>query len=86
MVYVPCTAPPPPGSDSFDVQFLRTGDDQIALPVYSALDRLVHSCGPDQPWVVLPTEKLNEVAAEAPFDLLLLDVEIPEPLRRMAGD
>jgi CheY-like chemotaxis protein len=36
--------------------------------------------------VVLPTERLDEIARHAPYDLILLDVEIPTELRHPAGD
>lgn len=59
-----------------------TEDGQVALLVYSALDRLVDCCGPNQPWVVVPTEKLDAIDEYAPYDVILLDNDIPAELRR----
>jgi hypothetical protein len=54
----------------------------LALLVYSALDRLVTCCGDKQPWVVLPTVNLEKIREETNFELILLDVEIPDEFRR----
>lgn len=86
MVYVPCTTPSPPGADTLSIEFVEIPDGQTALPVYSALDRLVDGRGPHQPWVVMPSQKLNEVAESVPFDLILLDVSMPDEHRRRVGD
>jgi hypothetical protein len=60
-------------------------DGRLALVAYTALDRLVDGCGRDQPWVVIPAAKLDEIDQHQPYDLILLDVEIPEEQRRKAG-
>jgi hypothetical protein len=47
---------------------------------------LVDCCGDEQPWVVMPTVRLEQVRQGTRFELLLLDVEIPEEFRRRAGE
>ena len=81
VVYVPCEAPSSGGTD-ITLELRRMADGRTALLTYSALDRLVSCCGPNQPWIVLPTASLDQVGAT--FDVILLDVAIPEELRRGA--
>lgn len=79
-VYLPCsehTASP----ENAVLELRRTKDGRAALLVYSALDRLKYCCGDQQPWIVMPTATLNELHKSQPFDLLLLDVVIPEEIR-----
>lgn len=85
VVYVPCEQSGG-GEEDLRIDLRRTGDGRSALLVYSALDRLVNSCGEYQPWVVMPTAKLGTVAEHARFDMILLDLEIPEQLRRRGGE
>jgi hypothetical protein len=68
--------------ESFVPDRRTTEDGRVALLVYSALDRLLDCCGVHQPWVVVPTEKLDEIDRYAPYDVILLDTEIPAELRR----
>jgi hypothetical protein len=56
-------------------------DGRLALLLYTALDRLVDCCGEHQPWVALPAERLDEVDAAHPYDVILLDLEVPDDLR-----
>jgi SseB protein N-terminal domain len=86
MVYVPCTTPSPPGADTLSIELLHLPDGRTGVPAYSALDRLVAKCGPHQPWVVMPSEKLDEVAEHVAFDFILLDVGLPAEHRRQVGD
>ncbi|MCO1582676.1 hypothetical protein M8C13_43720 [Crossiella sp. SN42] len=46
-----------------------------------ALDRLLRCCGAEQPWVVVPAPNLERLRQSRPFELVLLDVAIPEELR-----
>ncbi|MGH3697652.1 MAG: SAV_915 family protein [Pseudonocardiaceae bacterium] len=64
------------------IDLRRTREGKLALLVYSALDRLVTCCGAQQPWVVLPTANLEEIREKTDFELILLDIEIPEEFRR----
>ncbi|MHA6801981.1 SAV_915 family protein [Salinifilum ghardaiensis] len=83
VVYVPCNvSSPDEGELSLDMRTMRDG--RTALLVYSALDRLVHCCGRQQPWVVVWTAQLEEFDEAQPFDVVLLDVEIPPEHQRGA--
>lgn len=53
----------------------------MALFVYSALDRLRDGVGPDTPWVLVTVEGLETIRRDTPFDLVLLDVNVPEDKR-----
>jgi len=62
VVYVPCTrhtAVP----EELEVRYQTTKDGRRAVLVYSALDRLHRCCGDDQPWFLLPTERLRLASA-----------------------
>ena len=82
ILYVPCEGPG--ADDEQHLDFRRTKDGRLALMAYTALDRLVTCCGDAQPWVLILTEKLDEVNAQQPYDVIFLDVEIPEEHRRAA--
>ncbi len=84
MVYVPCDRVSP-GDEELNVDLRPTNDGQVALLVYSALDRLVSCCGPHQPWVVMPTARFDKLGKHTHFDMVLLDIAIPDELRRGAG-
>lgn len=79
-VYLPCSGHVSKPEDAV-LELRRTKDGRTALMVYSALDRLKYCCGTEQPWMVMPTEVLNELHKTQPFDLLLLDVIIPDEFR-----
>ncbi len=85
VVYVPCSSVAV-GDDSLNVDLRPTRDGRLALLVYSALDRLVACCGDKQPWVVMPTANLEKIREETNFELILLDVEIPDQFRRQDGE
>ncbi len=85
VVYVPCDQPSAEDGE-LTVDLRRTADGRTAILVYSALDRLVRCCGNQQPWIVMPTAHLDIVDEHAPYDIILLDVEIPSELRRGAGE
>lgn len=80
VLYVPA-AEDHPHDGNLTIQLRNTRDGRIALLVYSALDRLVRCCGEGQPWVIIPTPNLGTVWKVQRFDLVLLDVEIPEVYR-----
>ena len=79
VVYVPVESVPQ--GQEVEIIFRRTRDGETALVLYTALDRLVDCCGPHQPWVLLPTERLVDVEQVQPFDLVLLDLDMPEEER-----
>lgn len=77
ILYVPCLRHVR-SADDLEVEYRQTRDDRTALLVYSALDRLHRCLGENQPWFVLPTARLQTLYDVAPFDLVLLDVMVPE--------
>jgi len=77
VLYLPCVDETVVAQDA-RVQLRTTRDGRSALLVYSALDRL-HACmGETHPWMVVATESLTLFWEESPFDLVLLDVVVPE--------
>ncbi|SFQ21687.1 hypothetical protein SAMN05421810_105211 [Amycolatopsis arida] len=81
-VYVPCGQyPAGDGGSTTAVELRRTDEGKLALLTYSAMDRLVRCCGPHQPWVLVSTEELHHVYDAQPFDVIMLDTELPEELR-----
>jgi hypothetical protein len=84
MLYVPVEAPQI--SEELSIEFRRLEDGRLALMAYTALDRLVRGCGQSQPWAVIPTAKLDEIDQSQPYDVILLDVKLPEDQRRKAGE
>lgn len=59
------------------VALRRTRDGRTAVLGYTALDRLRHCCGADQPWLLMSVQDLDALHARQPYDLLFLDVVIP---------
>ena len=80
VVYVPCS--PTEADDELAIDLRVTRDGRLALLVYSAMDRLIAHCGPFQQWTVMLTKDLEQVRLATGFDLVLLDLDIPEQLRR----
>lgn len=80
MVYVPCTRHT---ADiwELEVRYQITDDGRRAVLVYSALDRLHTCCGEEQPWFLLPARGLQAMHELDPFDLVLMDLVVPEESR-----
>ncbi|SFB46021.1 hypothetical protein SAMN05216266_112135 [Amycolatopsis marina] len=80
VIYLPCTEHVRNPEDAV-IEYHSTKDGRVAVLVYSALDRLEFCCGTDQPWLVAPTTMLTPMRQAAAFDLVLLDVVVPEEHR-----
>jgi len=80
VLYLPCVAHVSDPAQA-RVELRDTKDGRVALLAYTALDRLVRCCGPGQPWVLATTGALVELRRQYPFQLLLLDVMVPEHRR-----
>ena len=78
VVYVPCLVDPGTGAER--VHLRTTKDGRTALLAYSALDRLVAGAG-EVPWALMTVPDLQRVHDESPYDVLYLDVRIPEQQR-----
>lgn len=83
VVYVPCAEHVQDVADARPLM-QRTRDGRLALMVYSALDRLHDGCGPNHPWFVVSTPALEAVHRTQQYDLILLDILVPEE-HRMQG-
>ena len=84
VVYVPCA--PAQTGDELTIDLRVTRDGRLALLVYSAMDRLIAHCGASQPWTVMLTRDLESARVATGFELVLLDLDIPEELRRTGDD
>jgi hypothetical protein len=80
VVHVPCA--PTQSDDELTIDLRATKDGRLVLLVYSAMDRLIEHCGPAQPWTVMLTKDLEHARLATGFELILLDLDIPEELRR----
>ncbi|MCE7011840.1 hypothetical protein LWC34_54865 [Kibdelosporangium philippinense] len=83
ILYLPTAGEPNGGN--LTIELRKTKDGRMALLAYSALDRLVNCCGAAQPWVVVPVANLDKIQQAQPFELVLLDVHIPDE-HRHGGD
>lgn len=86
VVYVPCdkpvgSTPGPDGRVPLEIRMRLTRDGRVALLAYSALDRFHEMAGRETGWALLTHDGLDEVYARQPFDLLLMDVTVPEDSR-----
>lgn len=80
ILYLPCTRHTT-DPEELEVRYQRTAAGLQALLVYSALDRLQTCCGADQPWFTYPTAELQRLHDHAPFDVVLMDLLVPEESR-----
>lgn len=86
VVYVPCDKPAgtvagPDGEVPLEIRMRLTRDGRVALLAYSALDRFHNLVGRETDWALLTHDGLDQLYAEQPFDLLLMDVAVPEDSR-----
>ncbi|TGO05263.1 SAV_915 family protein [Serinibacter arcticus] len=80
VVYLPLRR----GSDPAmpEVEIRRAPDGRGVLLAYTALDRLLDLCGPNQPWVLAHTAGLGDIKEVQHYDAIVLDVEVPLEARR----
>ncbi|SDM88883.1 SAV_915 family protein [Actinomyces ruminicola] len=83
-LYLPSTGAP--NKFGAEIELRRTNDGRMALLAYTALDRLADCMGPHQPWVLYPTERLGDLEAVEPYDVIYLDLAVPQELWRTAAD
>ncbi|WP_156096606.1 SAV_915 family protein [Amycolatopsis jejuensis] len=85
-LYLPtgATGPTTDGGTGANVELRRTPDGRTALVAFTALDRLVDCCGENQPWILINTEHLPRIHQARPYDVIVLDSEIPTELRHPA--
>jgi hypothetical protein len=88
MVVVPAHPDVRPGrGDNIIFEVRRASDGNPALPVFSAVSRLVAVLGHQQPWVAMPLRKVQEIMGSAGVDRVVLDPEAePSTWRWQEGD
>ena len=82
VVYVPAEASSATGD--FSAEYRLTKDGRKALLIYSAMDRLIKGMGPFQPWFVCEVGGLEELLKQDHFEVVYLDIAVPEDHRRKA--
>lgn len=63
------------------MQIRELKDGRLALLAYTALDRLLERCGPNQRWVLVRTPDLGRIKDEQHYDVVILDLEVPAQYR-----
>ncbi len=84
VLYLPSTGAP--NTYGAEIELRKTNDGRMALLAYTALDRLADCMGPHQPWVLYPTERLGDLEAVEHYDVIYLDLPVPQELWRTAAD
>lgn len=88
IVVVPAHPDVRPGHDGtviFEVRRLADGD--LALPVFSAVSRLVATLGQNQPWVAIPLRNVQAIMGAAGVEQVVLDPDAqPDAWRWQEGD
>ncbi|MGH4019635.1 MAG: SAV_915 family protein [Pseudonocardiaceae bacterium] len=59
---------------------------EVAALAYSTLEELVARTGEQQPWILLPSERLLALQQQLGFDRVVLDLEVPEEQRHGATE
>lgn len=74
------TAKKPKNFGSAEIELRKTADGKMALVAFSSVQRLVECCGPHQPWALIKSEHLGNVYRAQPYDMILLDSDLPKEL------
>ena len=69
-----------------EIELRQMRDGRVALLAYTALDRLARCLGPNQPWVLYPTENLGQLEAVQSYDVIYLDTPVPRNLWHQTKD
>lgn len=83
VLYVPCAEAVADPAQA-RIEYRTTLDGREVVLAFTALDRLVQGCGDGQPWILLPTARFADLRRTRPYDLVLVDAEMPEELKRRA--
>lgn len=78
-VYLPCQEHVRRAEDA--ALQLREVDGRLALLAYSTLEQLHGCCGAAQPWLAVPSSRLDALWQVARFEMILLDVVIADEQR-----
>lgn len=66
------------------MELRQTVNGEMVVLAFGALDALVEGCGPHQPWICLPADRLPDLVHSAGADGVLWDVAL-EPAQRHRG-
>ncbi len=80
MVFVPAE-PIPVGTQQAKLQLRRMQDGRLAVLAFTSLDLLVAGCGPHQGWMAAPVEQLENLQPLVGFDVIALNVDLPDDWR-----
>jgi hypothetical protein len=80
MVFVP-SEPVNARTGQARLQLRRIRDGRLAVLAYTSLDLLVAGCGESQGWIAAPVEQLEKLQPLAGFDVIALDVDLPDDWR-----
>lgn len=69
-VFLPATGPA--GPEGYQVQ-LRMLDEVLLVVAFSSLEALVRSCGPEQPWVAMRAEDVDDLREQWSAAAVVLD-------------
>ncbi|WP_281290255.1 SAV_915 family protein [Saccharopolyspora dendranthemae] len=64
------------------LELRHTTGGQLALLVYTSLERLVKACGDQQPWISVPVAELHSIAEQVEAEVVLEDIALPDVERR----
>lgn len=70
-----------PGEEEVTLELRRTEEGQLAVLAFSSLGVLVAGCGEAQPWVAVPTERLDDLVRLSGADVVLWNVGLDEEQR-----
>lgn len=85
MVYLPSQRVSE-GDHEAQLELRRLVDGRLAAVAYTTRERLIQSCGEGQPWVLLPTQVLEEYRERLGIDAVVLDAALPPEQRYEPGD
>lgn len=73
--FVITPAHPDNGSTEIVFEVRQAANGMDVLPVFSSVRHLIHTLGPEQPWVAMPLIRVRELAAAGGIQQVILDPE-----------
>ncbi|MGH3440271.1 MAG: SAV_915 family protein, partial [Sciscionella sp.] len=67
--------------DEAVLELRETDQGELAVLAFGSLDALVGGCGPQQPWICLPAERLDELVRRSGADGVLWEPALSEEQR-----
>ena len=75
VIYLPVQADPELGHLALR---RALADGRVGLIAFTALDRLIDACGDHQAWVCVHISETEDIRARTPFDVVVLDPDVPQ--------